>query len=49
VCEYIREQQLDAAWRSTVVALKATGLTILVELCAALVATALWIVGLIIT
>jgi uncharacterized protein YqgC (DUF456 family) len=49
VCEYIRDSRVETAWKSTVVALKATGITILVELGAALVATALWVIGLIIT
>ncbi|WP_313279271.1 DUF456 domain-containing protein [Timonella senegalensis] len=37
------------AWPATVVAIKATALTIIVEFGSALVATGLWIVGLIIT
>lgn len=37
------------AWRSTVVAMKATGLTILIELAGALVATGAWVVGLLLT
>lgn len=49
VCEYIRESNIDVAWKATLVALKATGITVLVELGAALVATALWVVGLILT
>lgn len=49
VCEYVRERNPQLAWKSTIVALKATGITILVELGAALIATALWIVGLVIT
>lgn len=49
LCELVRENSVERAWKSTIVALKATGITILVELGAALVATALWIVGLVIT
>ncbi|RPF27598.1 DUF456 domain-containing protein [Georgenia muralis] len=37
------------AWRSTVAAMKATGLTILIELAGALVATGAWVVGLLLT
>lgn len=37
------------AWRATVAALKATGLSILVELAGALVATGAWVVGLLVT
>lgn len=48
-CELVRESNTDKAWKATVVALKATGITILVELGSALVAAALWIIGLIIT
>ena len=38
-----------AAWRATLVALRATGLSILVELAGATVATVAWIVGLAVT
>lgn len=43
-----RRDQRDA-WRSTVAAIKATGLTILIELAGALLATGAWVVGLLIT
>ncbi len=49
VAEYLRRREAGPAWRATVVALKATGLTILVELAGALIATAAWIVGLLVT
>ncbi|MFC7406494.1 DUF456 domain-containing protein [Georgenia alba] len=39
----------DAAWRATVSALKATGLTILIELAGAMLATGAWVVGLLLT
>ncbi|MGP7959826.1 DUF456 domain-containing protein [Sanguibacter sp. A247] len=38
-----------AAWRATVVALKATGLSILVELAGAVAATVAWILGVLLT
>ncbi|WP_435299476.1 DUF456 domain-containing protein [Timonella sp. A28] len=47
--EYLHTQDFTAAKASTIVALKATGITILVELGAALIATGLWIVGLVMT
>ncbi|WP_282949181.1 DUF456 domain-containing protein [Cellulomonas endometrii] len=37
------------AWRATVAAIKATGITILIELAGALVATLAWVVGLVVT
>ncbi len=49
VCELIRTGDSATAWKSTVVALKATAITILVELGASLVAVGVWIVGLIVT
>jgi len=49
LAELARRREARPAWRATVVALKATGLTILVELGGALIATAAWIVGLLLT
>src|SRR5690554_1562657 len=49
LAELARRREARAAWVATVVALRATGLTILVELAGALVATAAWIVGLVLT
>jgi len=49
LAELLRRREAGAAWRATVVALRATGLTILVELGGALVATAAWLVGLAVT
>jgi uncharacterized protein YqgC (DUF456 family) len=47
--EWLRSRDPGTAWRSTVAALQATGLTILVELAGALVTTSAWIVGLLLT
>lgn len=44
-----RTQKHATAWQATVAALQATGLTIAVELAAGLVATTIWIVGLLVT
>ncbi len=44
-----RRRDHAAAWRATVAALRATGLVILIELAGALVATAAWVVGLVVT
>ena len=44
--EWVRSRDAGRAWRSTVAALQATGLTILVELAGALITTGAWIVGL---
>lgn len=44
-----RNWDTGAAWRATLVALRATGLSILVELAGATVATVAWIVGLAVT
>ena len=49
VAEHVRRREARPAWRATVVAVKATGLTILVELGGALIATGAWIVGLLVT
>ena len=49
LAEWLRSRDHRVAWRSTVAALQATGLTILVELAGALVTTAAWIVGLLLT
>jgi hypothetical protein len=38
-----------AAWPSTTAALRAAGLSILIELAAALLATSAWLVGLVVT
>lgn len=46
LAEWLRSRDHRTAWRSTVAALQATGLTILVELAGALITTAAWIVGL---
>lgn len=47
--ELVRRRDAGPAWRATVVALRATGLTIVVELAGALVATGAWVVGLLLT
>ncbi|WP_426592957.1 DUF456 domain-containing protein [Cellulomonas sp. McL0617] len=47
LAELLRARDPRTAWRSTVAALQATGLTILVELAGALVTTAAWIAGLV--
>ncbi|WP_028049985.1 DUF456 domain-containing protein [Cellulomonas sp. URHD0024] len=47
--EWLRSRDPRVGWRSTVAALQATGLTILVELAGALVTTAAWILGLVLT
>lgn len=47
--ELSRRREQAAAWRATVAALKATGLTILIELAGALLATGAWVIGLIVT
>jgi len=49
LAEWLRSRDHRTAWRSTVAALQATGLTILVELAGALVTTSAWIVGLVLT
>ena len=49
---YLSEYQRvggDAAWPSTKVALKAVGVSILIELCAALLASGVWLTGAIAT
>jgi len=43
VAEYLRLRRIDAAWSATLAALKATGITILVELAGALVAAGAWL------
>lgn len=45
----LRHRDHAQAWRATVAALRATGLVILVELAGALVTTAAWVVGLVVT
>ena len=47
--EWLRARDHRTAWRSTVAALQATGLTILVELAGALLTTAAWVVGVALT
>lgn len=49
LAEYLRRRETRAAWKATLAALKATGVTILVELGGALLATLAWIVGLLVT
>jgi len=49
LAELARLRVHATAWRATVAALQATGLTILVELAGALVSTAAWVVGLLVT
>jgi len=44
-----RHRDHRGAWRSTMAAIKATGLTILIELAGALVATGAWVAGLLAT
>ncbi len=46
IVEYLRSQETQKAWKATVVALKAFGWTIAIELIAALSAATLWVVGL---
>lgn len=46
IVEYLRNQDTQKAWKATVVALKAFGWTIAIELIAALSAATLWVVGL---
>ncbi|MBT0994407.1 DUF456 family protein [Cellulomonas sp. DKR-3] len=46
LAEWVRVREPGAAWRATVAAMQATGLTILVELAGALVCAAAWGVGL---
>lgn len=49
LAEYARRREARPAWTATVVAIKATGLTILVELAGGLIATGAWGVGLVLT
>jgi uncharacterized protein len=49
VAEWVRLRESRGAWRATVVAMQATGITIIVELAGALVATAAWLAGLLLT
>lgn len=46
LAELLRRRDRAAAWRATLAAVQATGITILVQLLGGLVATAAWIVGL---
>ncbi|MPV38648.1 DUF456 domain-containing protein [Georgenia subflava] len=47
--EMQRRRNQREAWRATISAMKATGLTILIELSGAMVATGAWVVGLLLT
>src|SRR5690606_2861560 len=49
LAELARRKDSRAAWAATRVALRATGITILVELAGALVAAGAWVVGLLLT
>jgi uncharacterized protein YqgC (DUF456 family) len=49
LAELVRHRDHATAWRATVAALQATGLTILVELAGALVSTGAWVAGLLVT
>lgn len=49
LAELARRKDSRAAWDATRVALRATGITILVELAGALVAAGAWVVGLLVT
>jgi uncharacterized protein len=49
LAEMGRRRNQGEAWAATVVAMKATGLTILIELTGALVATGAWVIGLLLT
>lgn len=46
LAERVRRRQHAAAWRSTVASMKASGLTILVELAASLIVATAWVAGL---
>ncbi len=43
--ELVRLQSIQAAWPTTVAAMKAAGISVLIELAAALFATAVWFGG----
>ncbi|MCK0118077.1 DUF456 domain-containing protein [Isoptericola sp. S6320L] len=49
VMEYLRRRDARAAWRATVAALQATAITIGVQLLGGLLATGVWVVGLVVT
>ena len=49
LAELARTREAQVAWRGTVEALKATGLSILVELASVLLASAVWLAGVLIT
>lgn len=49
LAELLRRRDRAAAWRATVAALQATGITILVQLAGGLVAAGAWVVGLFLT
>ena len=49
LAEWVRVREPRAAWRATVAAMQATGLTILVELAGALICAAAWGAGLLAT
>ncbi|WP_278236614.1 DUF456 domain-containing protein [Isoptericola sp. AK164] len=47
--EYLRRRDRAAAWRATVAALQATAITIGIQLVGGLLATVVWVVGLVLT
>lgn len=49
VVERLRGNDHAQAWSATVIALKATGVTIIVELSGSLLACGIWVIGLIVT
>ncbi|WP_029068885.1 DUF456 domain-containing protein [Jonesia quinghaiensis] len=49
VVELMRGNKHEQAWAMTITALKATGITIIVELAGSLLACGIWVIGLIIT
>lgn len=49
LAERVRHHEHPAAWRATLAALRATGITMLVELAGALVAAGAWVAGLALT
>ncbi|HEY8718121.1 DUF456 family protein [Pengzhenrongella sp.] len=49
LAELVRQRDQRAAWTATVAALKATGITILVELAGALVSAGAWLLVVVLT
>jgi len=49
LAEWVRVRDARPAWRATVAAMQATGLSILVELAGAMIVTVAWLVGLAVT